>query len=72
MEIITQRVISAMLEPLDVSGNKLLLMPKIGVCMCQQTCGAFDIPNTVEIARCYGCAMSKGINRESEILKIDA
>ena len=72
MEIITQRVISAMLEPLDVSGNKLLLMPKIGVCMCQLTCGAFDIPNTVEIARCYGCAMSKGINRESEILKIDA
>ena len=72
MEIITQRVISAMLEPLDISGNKLLLMPKIGVCMCQQTCGAFDIPNTVEIARCYGCAMSKGINRKSEILKIDA
>lgn len=72
MEIITQRVISAMLEPLDISGNKLLLMPKIGVCMCQLTCGAFDIPNTVEIARCYGCAMSKGINRESEILKIDA
>ena len=71
MEIITQRILSAMLEPLDVSGNKLLLMPKIGVCMCQMTCGAFDIPNTVEIARCYGCAMSKGIARESEILKID-
>jgi diguanylate cyclase (GGDEF)-like protein len=72
MEIITQRIISAMLEPLDVSGNKLLLMPKIGVCMCQMTCGAFDIPNAVEIARCYGCAMSKGTNRASEILKADA
>ncbi|MDQ3004974.1 MAG: sugar transferase [Chloroflexota bacterium] len=72
MEIITQRIGNAMLEPLDVNGNQLLMVPKIGVCMCQMTCGAFDIPNTVEIARCYGCAVSKGANRESEKLRVDA
>jgi hypothetical protein len=72
MEIIMQRISNAMLEPLNVNGNQLLMMPKIGVCMCQMTCGAFDVPNTVEIARCYGCAMSKGINRESEKLRVDA
>jgi diguanylate cyclase (GGDEF)-like protein len=72
MEIITQRIIAAMLEPLDVGGNKLLMKPKIGVCMCQMTCGAFDGPDTVEIARCYGCAMSKGITKETEISKVDA
>jgi len=72
MAIIMQRISNAMLEPLNVNGNQLLMMPKIGVCMCQMTCGAFDVPNTVEIARCYGCAMSKGINRESEKLRADA
>ena len=68
MEVITQRVIATMLEPFDVNGNRLLMHPKIGVCMCQTTCGAFDIPGKVEIARCYGCAMSNGILKRDEAL----
>ena len=67
MEVITQRVIVAMLEPFDVNGNKLLMSPKIGVCICQTTCGAFDAPGKVEVARCYGCAMSKGIRKPDAV-----
>lgn len=67
-EVITQRIIAAMLEPFEINENKLLMRPKIGVCMCHMTCGAFDTPEKVEIARCYGCAMSNGILKRNEVL----
>ena len=68
MEIITQRIITALSEPFDINGQKFLLAPTIGACICQQTCGAFDVPGKVEIARCYGCAISKGMTKRKDIL----
>ena len=68
MEIITQRLVTAVSDPFDVNGQKYLLAPTIGACICQETCGAFDTPGKVEIARCYGCAMSKGMAKRNEIL----
>ncbi|HXQ34195.1 MAG TPA: diguanylate cyclase, partial [Anaerolineales bacterium] len=68
MEIITQRIATALSEPFDISGQKHLLAPTIGSCICQQTCGAFEVPEKIEIVRCYGCAMAKGIAKKKEIL----
>jgi GGDEF domain-containing protein len=68
MEIITQRIVAALSDPLDIDGQKYLLAPALGSCICQQTCGAFEVPGKVEILRCYGCAMSKGMAKRKEIL----
>jgi|RhiMetdeSRZDD1v2_1073273.scaffolds.fasta_scaffold102386_2 diguanylate cyclase (GGDEF)-like protein len=68
MEIITQRIVTALSEPLDINGQKYLLVPTIGSCICQQTCGAFEVPGKVEIVRCYGCAMSKGMAKRKAFL----
>jgi len=68
MEIITQRIVTTLSEPFDVNGQKYLMTPTIGSCICQQTCGAFEVPEKVEIVRCYGCAMSKGMAKRKEVL----
>jgi diguanylate cyclase (GGDEF)-like protein len=68
MEKITQRIVTALTEPLDINGQKYLLAPTIDACICQQTCGAFDVPGKIEIARCYSCAMSKEMTKRKETL----
>ena len=66
MNIVVNRLKSVLSKPLDVDGESYSLTPTIGACVCQETCGAFDTPGKVEIARCYGCAMSKGIVKKPE------
>ena len=68
LEIVTQRIITTLAEPLGINGQKYLLAPTMGACICQQTCGAFDVPSKVEIPRCYGCAMSKGMAKRREMV----
>jgi diguanylate cyclase (GGDEF)-like protein len=68
LEIVTQRITTTLAEPFGINGQKYLLAPTIGACICQQTCGAFDVPSKVEIPRCYGCAMSKGMARRRDML----
>ena len=68
LDIVTQRIITTLSEPLGINGQKYLLAPTVGACICQRTCGAFDAPGKVEIPRCYGCAMSKGIAKRREML----
>ena len=58
-EVIIRRLESAFSEPFDVYGQEIHLNSKLGLCLCEQTCGAFERPNKVEITRCYGCVMSK-------------
>ena len=68
MDIVTQRLANALTASLDVDSQKYLLTPTIGACICNSTCGAFDMPGKVEIARCYGCAMAKGMAKPKEVL----
>jgi diguanylate cyclase (GGDEF)-like protein len=68
MEIITQRLAALLSAPLDVDNQKYLLTPTIGACVCDSSCGAFDSPGKIEITRCYGCAMAKGMPKKNESL----
>jgi diguanylate cyclase (GGDEF)-like protein len=68
MEIINQRLVATLSAPLDVNGQKYPLTPTIGACICNSTCGAFDSFGKVEITRCYGCAMAKGMSKKNEVL----
>jgi diguanylate cyclase (GGDEF)-like protein len=68
LEVIAQRVIATLSAPFNVNDQEYLLAPTLGTCICQGTCGAFDIPGKVEIASCYGCAMSKSMTKMNEIM----
>ncbi len=59
IEIIVERISAALSNPFHVAENEFFLNARIGHCMCQQTCSAFEIPEKVELGRYYSCAMSK-------------
>jgi diguanylate cyclase (GGDEF)-like protein len=60
MGIIIERINTLLSNPFQIAGHEFFLKAQIGHCMGQQTCNAFEIPEKVELVRCYGCAMSKG------------
>ena len=66
IQVITQRIAASMSQPFDIKGHKFLVSPKIGICSCQRTCGAFETPKKVEVAKCYTCAMSKVVVNKYE------
>jgi len=59
IEIIVERISATLSNRFHVAEHEFLLNARIGHCMCQQTCDAFEIPEKVELVRCYSCAMSK-------------
>jgi hypothetical protein len=65
-EIVMERIRSMLSNPLHVAHHEFLLDARIGHCTCQQSCDAFEIPEKVELMRCYGCAMSKSSTNETE------
>lgn len=68
IEIITQRISGILTEPIQVDGHEFLLNARIGCCLCQGTCGATDRLENIELARCYGCVMSKIVVDKKEVL----
>ncbi len=66
IEIIVERIRTALSNPFHVDQHEFLFNARIGHCMCQQTCAAFEIPEKVEIVRCYGCVMAKSTINEKE------
>jgi len=67
-EIVIERIRAMLLNPLRVAQHEFLLDARIGHCICQQACDAFEIPEKVELIRCYGCAMSKStINKTDTV-----
>jgi diguanylate cyclase (GGDEF)-like protein len=58
-EIIVKRIRATLSNPFHVAEHEFLLNARIGHCMCQQACVAFEIPEKVELSRCYSCVMSK-------------
>jgi diguanylate cyclase (GGDEF)-like protein len=65
-EIIIERISATLSNPFHAAEHEFLLHARIGHCMCQQTCDAFEIPEKVEVVRCYGCAMSKSVSSKTE------
>ena len=66
--VIIQRIIAITSDPFDAKGQKFLLSPRIGSCLCKGACCAFEVLERVEIARCYGCIMSKVMASNEESL----
>ena len=66
VEIITQRIRDTLAKPIQVDGHEFLLDARIGCCVCQGTCGVADKPGSIEVARCYGCVMSKLVINKGE------
>jgi diguanylate cyclase (GGDEF)-like protein len=67
-DIIIERIRATLSNPFHVAEHEFLLDARIGHCMCQQTCDAFEIPEKVEVVRCYGCAMAKSTSSQTEIV----
>ena len=70
IEIIVERINATLSNPFHVAEHEFLLNARIGHCMCQQTCGAFEIPEKVELVRCYGCVMSKSTTNKNETVNV--
>jgi len=47
-EIIVERISATLSNPFHVAEHEFLLNTRIGHCMCQQTCDAFEIPEKVD------------------------
>jgi diguanylate cyclase (GGDEF)-like protein len=58
-EVVIQRLQEVLSDPFDVHGQEVYINSKIGHCLCNQTCGAFENSNRIEVTRFYGCVMSK-------------
>lgn len=65
-EIIVERISATLSNPFHVAKHEFLLNARIGHCMCQQTCGASEIPEKIELVRCYSYAMSKSTTNKTE------
>jgi len=65
-ESIVERISATLSNSFYVAEHEFLLNAQIGHCICQRTCGAFEIPEKVELLRCYGCAMSKSTTNKTE------
>ena len=66
IEIIVERISATLSNPFHVAEHEFLLNARIGHCMCQQTCVAFEIPEKVELVRCNSCVMSKSTTNKKE------
>lgn len=64
-EIVIERIRTTLAKTFQVAQNEFLLSARIGHCICQQSCDAFETPEKFELIRCYGCAMSKSTANET-------
>jgi diguanylate cyclase (GGDEF)-like protein len=67
-EIVIERIRSTLSKAVQVAQNEFLLSARIGHCICQHSCDAFETPGNFEIIRCYGCAMSKSTTNETAVV----
>jgi diguanylate cyclase (GGDEF)-like protein len=67
IDIVVQRIDSVLLDPVNIHGHSILLSARIGHCLCQRTCDAFETPEKADLVRCYGCAMANAIETGKEI-----
>jgi diguanylate cyclase (GGDEF)-like protein len=67
-EIVIERISTTLKKPFHVAQHEFFLNAQIGHCICQQSCDALEVPEKVELIRCYGCAMSKNTTNETEAL----
>jgi diguanylate cyclase (GGDEF)-like protein len=58
-KIIIERIGATLSNPLHVAEHEFLLNVRIGHCMCQQIFDDFEMPEKLELVRCYGSVMSK-------------
>ena len=65
-EIIVERINATLSNSFHVAEHEFWLNARIGYCICQQTCGAFEVPEKVELVRCYSCVMSKSTTNKKE------
>ena len=65
-EIIVERIRVTLSNPFHVAEHEFLLNPRIGHCMCQHTCVAFEMPEKAELVQCYSCVMSKNTINNKE------
>jgi len=66
IEIILERIRASLSNPFHVAEHEFVLNAQISHCICQQTCGAFEIPEKIELIRCYSCVMSKSKTNKNE------
>lgn len=58
-EIIVERISATLSNPFHVAEHEFLLNARIGHCLCQGTCGAFERSERVELTRYSSCVMSE-------------
>jgi len=68
LETIIQRIAAALSDPIEVKGEKFIVSPKIGSCLCGSECCAFETPEKADIAKCYGSVMANAIGYNERIL----
>jgi diguanylate cyclase (GGDEF)-like protein len=66
--IITERIGGALAKPIQVDGHEFLLDARIDRSLCQGTCSAGGRPESVEIAQCYDCVMSRIVENKKEVV----
>jgi diguanylate cyclase (GGDEF)-like protein len=67
VEIVIQRITAVLAEPISIKGNDFVLNARIGHCLCQRSCDAFDTPEKVDLIRCYACAMANTTEIGNEV-----
>ena len=68
LEMIIQRIVGALSDPVEVKGQKFIISPKIGGCLCGSECCTFEAPEKANIAKCYGSVMATAIGYNERIL----
>lgn len=59
IETVIERIRTTLSNPFHIAQHEFLLAARIGHCMCQPVYEAFEIPERVDLVRCYSYAMSK-------------